>query len=408
MSATPTPSAAAPPAVANPATEASTLNVYKVGDAIAACPTPFIAFEYYPPRTEEGVKNLHARIERMSAHKPLYIDVTWGAGGSTSDLTMDLCVDAQNKYGVVSNMHLTCTNMPREKLDIALSQAKEHNVRNILALRGDAPVGQVDWKPVDSGFSCALDLVKHIKTIDNDDFFDIAVAGYPEGHPDNIKLVEAGTELSEAEKGRVVDLEGEQYVCSDAAYEVEMTYLKEKVDAGAQVIVSQMFFDVEVFISFVKACRAKGINCQIVPGIICVTAYAGWKKMVKFCKSRVPKAMEEKMESIKDDAEQVKAYGIEFGTKLCKDLLESGAPGVHFYTLNLEKCVDGILKNLKMGSFAEPAVTSPLSVLESTAERAVGGVAAAAAGVAEKVKEAVEGVAEKVLEGAAAVTPQVN
>jgi len=151
-----------------PATSASseaTAAVPAIADQVAALEREgrtWIAFEYSPPKTEAGIANLKDRILRMKRHRPLYVDVTWGAGGSSSDTTMALCIDAQ-KMGLVANMHLTCTNMPREKLDHALVEAVKHGLTNILALRGDPPVGQVDFKPVETGFSCALDLIRFLK-----------------------------------------------------------------------------------------------------------------------------------------------------------------------------------------------------------------------------------------------------
>ena len=226
---------------------------------------PFIAFEYFPPRTQDGVNALYKRIARMTHQRPMYADITWGAGGATSDTTLGIAVSMQKEYGMEANMHLTCTNMEAKMVDDALEAAKAAGIRNIVALRGDAPVGQATWAPVEGGFSCALDLVKHIRKL-HGDYFGISVAGYPEGHPTVINAV-AGRELSDAEKGRVVSLPDGDFVCSDADFEKEIAYLKQKVDAGADFIITQMFFDTEVFIAFVAACRAAGITVPIMPGV---------------------------------------------------------------------------------------------------------------------------------------------
>ncbi|KAL7449670.1 hypothetical protein ACHAWC_001717, partial [Mediolabrus comicus] len=140
------------------------------------------------------------------------------------------------------------------------------------------------------------------------------------------------------------------YVCKDDDYKKEMDYLKEKVDAGADFIITQMFFDAEVFKTFVNDCRKWGINCPVVPGLMCINAYPGFKKMTKFCKTRVPKALEEKMESMKDDADAVKKFGVEYGVEVCRSLLDSGVKILHFYTLNLEKVVYGITDELGITS----------------------------------------------------------
>lgn len=308
---------------------------------------PFIAFEYYPPRTEDGIKNLYKRLEGMKKYNPLYVDVTWGAGGTTSDLTTEICIKAQKEFGFVSNMHLTCTNMDRAKIDEALRVTKENNIQNILALRGDPPLGQKDWKPVESGYSCALDLVKYLREKEGD-FYNITVAAYPEGHPNRIKKVEEGQELTESEQGRSVQMEDGLYVCSDAEFVEELAYLKEKVDAGATMVVTQMFYDVDCFLTFVDACKKYGINAPIIPGIMCVTSYGGFKRMASLCKTRIPDDVREMFESVKDDPVKVKAAGIELGIKMCKKLLDNGVFGLHFYTLNLEQVVAGILKGLDL------------------------------------------------------------
>lgn len=313
---------------------------------------PFVSLEYFPPRTEEGVKNLYARMERMkNATTPLFTDVTWGAGGSTADLSLRIALEA-HKNGHLANMHMTCTNMSRDgdpvaRVREALETAYEGGIRNIVALRGDPPAGQEVWTQEEGGFACALDLVRYIRK-NYGNKFGVSVAGYPEGHPNAITELKPGEEenMTESEKGRCSVLDGVTFVCKDADYEKELAYLKEKVDAGADFIMTQMFFDAEVFLTFVKDCEAKGINCPIIPGLMCINAYPGFKKMTKFCHTRVPKALAEKMESIKDDDKAVKAFGIEFGIEICKKLLEGGTLVLHFYTLNLEKVVYGILDGL--------------------------------------------------------------
>lgn len=311
-------------------------NIFPIDDKVkeyAKNKKLWIAFEYFPPKTQQGVDNLIERFGRMKRHSPIYYDVTWGAGGSTSDLTLDLCIRIQKEFNMTANMHLTCTNMDRSKLDHAIAYSKQNGIQNILALRGDPPEGQKDWKPVDSGFSCALDLVRYLREKEGN-YFNISVAGYPEGHTQRIKKVEPGTVLTPDEEGRAsTGDDGTRYVCFDSDFAIELAYLKEKQDAGAQMVVTQMFFDTTVFITFVKKCREAGIHIPIIPGIMCVTSYAGFKRMVSFCQTRVPKEINDEIEKIKDDAAKMKLFGVEFGTKMCKDLINSGVPGLHFYTL---------------------------------------------------------------------------
>lgn len=312
---------------------------------------PFTSLEFFPPRTDEGIKNLYARMGRMKeSTSPLFTDITWGAGGSTADLSLDLALHMHNN-GHVANMHLTCTNMDESIIRDALQKCLDGGIRNIVALRGDPPEGQDEWKATEGGFTCALDLVRYMRA-EFGDAFGIAVAGYPEGHPNAITDLKPDEVegMSESEKKRCSVINGVTAVCRDEDYKKEMDYLKEKVDAGADVIITQMFFDPEVFINWVKDCRAWGIDCPIIPGLMCINAYAGFKKMVGFCKTRVPPSLEEKMESMKDDKDAVKQFGIEYGAEVCQKLLDSGACGLHFYTLNLEKVVYGTLDKLGISS----------------------------------------------------------
>jgi methylenetetrahydrofolate reductase (NADPH) len=218
---------------------------------------PCWSFEYTPPKTDIGVINLYDRMERMALLGPEFIDITWNAGGITSDLTIELVTASQQVYGLETCMHLTCTNMPREKIDIALEAAKQAGIQNILALRGDAPQGQENWTAVDTGFSYASDLVSYIKE-KYGDYFCISVAGYVEGHPE----------------------------CSSR--EQDLTNLKKKVDAGADYIVTQFFYDTELYIEWVKACRDFGIMCPILPGMMIIQGYERFKRMTRLAKTQVP------------------------------------------------------------------------------------------------------------------------
>jgi len=311
---------------------------------------PFISIEFFPPRTEAGVKNLYSRMERMKKSiNPLFSDVTWGAGGSTAELTIEIAQKLRDT-GHVANMHMTCTNMekdgdPKKAVHSALETAKNSGIVNIVALRGDPAAGQEEWKAADGGFTCALDLVEYIRESFGSEF-GISVAGYPEGHPNAISLVEDPSTMTETEAARSSTEDGKVYTCRDDDYKKEMDYLKKKIDAGSDFIITQMFFDTKVFGTFVKDCRKWGINCPIVPGLMCINAYGGFAKMTKFCKTRVPAELRAKMESVKDDPDAVKAFGVEFGAQMCRELMDIGVDVLHFYTLNLEKITYGILREL--------------------------------------------------------------
>jgi len=323
----------------------------KISDLVASTKPGWFSFEYFPPKSEEGVKNLRKRIAKMAKLGPLFTDFTWGAGGSTSDLTLTLTSAAKNEYGTVANMHLTCTNQTEEVTEGALKACKAAGVRNIVALRGDAPRGQDKWVATEGGFSSALDLVKFMRK-NHGDYFSISVACYPEGHPDNIEFIEGGlAALTEAEKRRarvVKGADGKEVVsvCRDEKFAVEMKYLKEKVDAGAEFCITQMFLDPQVHLDFVKTCKDWGINVPIVPGIMCLNTLGGLKRMTELCKTRVPEGLLERAETANTSDDAFKAFGIQEGIAMCKALLAGGAPGLHFYTLNLEKVVVGTLKGL--------------------------------------------------------------
>lgn len=300
-------------------------HIPKIADKIRAREAEnrtFFSFEYFPPKTPQGVTNLYTRVERMTTVEPLFCDVTWGAGGSTSDMTLDLSGNMQKYLGIDVMMHLTCTNMPSGQVLEGLEGAKARGIRNILALRGDPPAGK-EWTKCEDGFEHGTDLVSFIRA-NYGDYFGICVAGYPEGHP-------AGF------------LEGK------ISYAEEMAYLKEKVTAGADVIISQMFYDVDCFLEFVKNCRDDGITVPILPGILPIQNYRGFQKMTGFCKTKVPQAILDGIEAIKDDDAAVKDFGVKVGIDMCTKILKSGlCPGIHFYTLNLENSVMRIIDKLNL------------------------------------------------------------
>ncbi|KAL0490936.1 methylenetetrahydrofolate reductase [Acrasis kona] len=275
----------------------------------------FYSFEYFPPKTEAGVENLYSRIERMANLNPDFIDITWGAGGSTSDLTIDISTTAQNLVGVETQVHMTCTNMKKEDLRAALQTLKDNGLQNILALRGDPPLQSNDWVEVEGGFKNAVDLVRFTRQ-EFGDYFGICVAGYPEGHP-------------------------------NGNYKQDLVYLKEKIDAGADYVITQLFYDCDQFLKFVYDARAMGINVPILPGIMPINNYNSWMRMIEFCKTKIPPNVQQQVEQLNvEDDEQVREFGIKLCVDICKKLLSSGIKGLHFYTLNLEKSVTRILEEL--------------------------------------------------------------
>jgi methylenetetrahydrofolate reductase (NADPH) len=290
----------------------------KIIDKINNQEQVYYSFEYYPPKTKSGQQNLYFKLEKMASYQPLFVDLTWGAGGSTSDLTLEMAINMQKNLCLETQMHLTCTNMNKDVVRNALKKAKENNIQNILALRGDpADLNYNLEESKNNDLKYAIDLVKFIRQ-EYGDYFGISVAGYPEGHP-------------EAE-----------------SYQQDLIYLKEKVDAGADYIVTQFFYDVDKYFEYVKDCRKIGITCPIVPGILPIFNYRNFRRMVDFCKVFIPDEMNKKLEQIKNNDEEVASYGIEITTEICKKLLDNGVKGLHFYTLNREDCTFKILDNLKL------------------------------------------------------------
>ncbi|BFZ62037.1 methylenetetrahydrofolate reductase (NAD(P)H) met13 [Saitoella coloradoensis] len=278
---------------------------------------PAWSFEYFPPKTAVGVRNLYDRMERMYELGPEFIDITWNAGGRLSNLTCEMVATAQSVYGLETCMHLTCTGMPREKVDEALEDAYKAGCQNILALRGDPPRDEEKWEQTDGGFRYSKDLVKHIKD-KYDDYFDIAVAGYPEGHPD--------------------DEEDE---------DANIRYLKEKVDAGATFVITQMFYDVDNFLDWVKRCRKAGIDVPLIPGIMPIQSWDAFLRRAKWSGVKIPQHFLDALEPVKDDDAEVRLRGTKLMVEVCKKILDAGIYQLHFYTMNLEKATKMILEGLE-------------------------------------------------------------
>ncbi|KAK3838170.1 MAG: methylenetetrahydrofolate reductase-domain-containing protein [Linnemannia gamsii] len=284
---------------------------------------PFYSFEYFPPKTTQGLSNLFDRIGRMQALSPTFVTCTWGAGGSTFEKTTELSAVAQTVHGLETCMHLTCTNMDRGKVDDALAEAKKAGIQNILALRGDPPRGQEYWTKIDDTFVHAIDLVRYIRQ-EYGDYFCIGVAGYPEGHMDS------------------TDLSSDQ----------EIGYLKEKIEAGADFVLTQLFYDIEGFLAWEKQCRTLGITCPIIPGIMPIQSFNGFRRITNLAKIRVPATIAAALEPIQSDDQKVKDFGVELAAKMIQQLLGAGITGFHICTLNLEKSVRLILERV---GFVQPA-----------------------------------------------------
>ena len=278
---------------------------------------PFYSFEFFPPKTDSGLYNLYNRLERMAQLEPLFVDITWGAGGSTVSQTLEISKNIQTYFCVDVMMHLTCTNMPKSMLLDALAAAEAGGISNILALRGDPPEGQDKWSADADGFRYASDLTKFIRDKYNDSF-GIGVGGYPEGHTEATDL------------------------------DIDILNLKKKVEAGADFIITQLFYDVEEFKKFFIKCRKAGISCPIIPGLLPITNYDRFVRFTRFCQTKVPLNIMKQLEDVKKDDAAVRRFGIDLCVKMCDELRDFGVSGFHFYTLNLETSVMEILKRLQL------------------------------------------------------------
>ncbi|KAJ2894316.1 methylenetetrahydrofolate reductase-domain-containing protein [Zalerion maritima] len=311
----------------------------KITSKIAALPpdSDFFSLEFFPPKTAMGFSNLRDRLDRMSrALKPLFVNVTWGAGGSTADKSLELAELCQRTLGLTTCLHLTCTNMSRRLVDKALEDAKALGIRNILALRGDPP-RKSEYKDTDeeseageeSEFTWAIDLVKYIRR-HHGDYFCIGVAAYPEGHADESHPL--GQSL-----------------------EHDLPYLVEKTQAGADFIMTQLFFDVNAYDMFYKTLREHPSGAfkdtPILPGLMPIQSYQMIKRTTKLSHASVPEHIMERLNNVRGDDEKVKSVGVDI---LCdiiaslRDMQPTEHRGFHFYTLNLEKSVSFIVERTKM------------------------------------------------------------
>ncbi len=276
---------------------------------------PSFSFEYFPPKTAQGVQNLYDRMERMYNFGPKFIDITWGAGGRIAELTCEMVVQAQTYLGLEACMHLTCTDMGEERVNDALQKAYKAGCTNILALRGDPPREKEKWVATDSGFLYARDLVAHIRKVYGN-HFDIGVAGYPEGCDDN------------KDEDQLLD------------------HLKEKVDMGATFIVTQMFYDADNFVRWVGKVRERGITVPIVPGIMPIATYASFLRRANHMNCKVPEFWMEKLEPVKNDDVAVRDIGKTLVADLCRKILAAGIRHLHFYTMNLAQATRMVLEEL--------------------------------------------------------------
>jgi len=269
------------------------------------------SFEFYPPKTEEGAASLQVVQGKLANLNPDFFSVTFGAGGSTRDLTFDAVVDIQAK-GVTAAPHLSCVASTKDNIRAILNNYQQHGISKIVALRGDLPSGMMSA----GEFRYANELVEFIRQ-ETGDHFQIHVAAYPEVHP-------------QAPSGAQ-----------------DFKNFKRKVDAGANAAITQYFYNAEGYFYFVDACEKNGIDIPIVPGIMPITQYAQLFRFSEMCGADIPRWMRKRLEGFGDDRESIQAFGLDVVSDLCQRLLDAGAPGLHFYTMNQATPTLAILANLQ-------------------------------------------------------------
>src|SRR2546429_1698403 len=269
-------------------------------DQILGKGKPTISFEYFPPKTDAGFAQLYQTMAELHAIKPSYVSVTYGAGGSTREKTVELVERIQREQKIRSMAHLTCVGHTADEIGGILDDLWNDGVRNVLALRGDPPAGQTNFVATEGGFAHADELVAFVKGRHD---FAIGVAGYPEGHPQCLN--------------RTRDLEN----------------LKRKIDAGGDFVITQLFFDNQDFYRFRDQARAMGIRNPIIAGIMPVLNVAQIKRFISMCGAKIPHPLLLKIESVESDADAVCKIGVEYAIGQCRDLLKNQTDGLHFYTL---------------------------------------------------------------------------
>jgi len=276
---------------------------------------PVVSFEFFPPKTDEGDRALlEKQIPALLAARPDFCSVTYGAGGSTREKTLTIVDRIQREHALPALAHLTCVNHTREEVRALLEKIRALNCKNVLALRGDPPGGG-EFKPTPGGFEFSSQLVKFIREAGD---FSIGTAGFPEGH-----------------------------IANKIGKHDDWRHLREKVDAGADFVLTQLFFDNADFFEFRDFVSSKlGVKVPLVPGVIAILSATQITKFTQLCGSKIPPLLRSKLDQLGADDEAAAKFGIEYATRQCEELLRAGVPGLHFYTLNKAHSTVAVLKNL--------------------------------------------------------------
>ena len=287
----------------------------RIDEIIAESGEPVFSFEFFPPKTDEGERNLRTTLEELRAFEPDFVSVTYGAGGSTRGKTIELTHWIKQELGIEAMAHLSCVGSTREELSELLDGMERAGIDNVLALRGDPPRGETEWTAHPGGLQYSTELAALISAGYP---FAIGAACFPEIHPD----------------------------APDMAH--DLRFLKQKVDSGVSFLITQLFFDNELYFRFVDEARAVGIDVPIIPGIMPVTNVAQIKTITGMCKATIPERLLEALEWRAADTDAVHQLGVAYATLQCAELLARGAPGIHFYTLNRSHATRAILSALRL------------------------------------------------------------
>jgi methylenetetrahydrofolate reductase (NADPH) len=298
----------------------------RVDEIIATRGEPTFSFEFFPPRTEEGERNLRETLTALRELKPDFVSVTYGAGGSTRDRTVALTKWIKQGLEIEAMAHLSCVGATTGELCEILDGLESAGIDNVLALRGDPPRGETDWKPHPGGLHYSTELASLISKRYQ---FCVGAACFPEVHPE----------------------------APDLAH--DLRFLREKVEAGATFAITQLFFDNELYFRFVEEARAAGIEIPIIPGIMPITDFKQIKTITGMCKASIPQRLLEALEWRAHDSDAVLQLGVAYATLQCAELLAGGAPGIQFFTLNRSPATRAILSSLRLlrpwaGRLAEP------------------------------------------------------
>jgi methylenetetrahydrofolate reductase (NADPH) len=302
---------------------------------IITAETPVFSFEFFPPKTEAGEQNLYKALNELKPLRPSFVSVTYGAGGSSREKTIEIVKRIKEETGLEAMAHFTCVGATVPELRATLDEMQRAGIENVLALRGDPPEGQEDWTKTDGGLEYSHELVE---LIGSDYEFAIGAACFPETH-----------------------------IHAESA-ESDLGYLGEKVAAGVDFLITQMFFDNDFYFDFVARARHAGIEVPIIPGIMPITQVGQVERMASMCGSAIPEGLRAELRAREDDAEAVLDFGVAYATLQCAELLAAGAPGVHFYTLNRSPATRAILSALRVARPWERAIY-PASISSPSATR---------------------------------------